>query len=44
MLLVHACRSIVMAGHTALPVRGRYRYHEGFLTAGVSVAAGEPTQ
>ena len=37
--LVHACRSIVMGGHTALPLRGRYRYHEGFLTAGVSVAA-----
>jgi 4'-phosphopantetheinyl transferase EntD len=44
MFLVHASRSIVMAGHTALPLQGRYRYHEGFLTAGVGVAAGEFAQ
>ena len=37
--LVRAGRSIAMAGHTALPLQGRYRYHEGFVTAGLSVAA-----
>jgi 4'-phosphopantetheinyl transferase EntD len=38
MFLIHAGRSIAMAGYTALPMQGRYRYHEGFVTAGVAVA------
>jgi hypothetical protein len=33
-----------MAGLAALPMQGRYRYHEGFVTAGVSVAAAQAAQ
>jgi len=40
MFLAHANRAIAMAAHAALPMQGRYRYHEGFVTAGISVAAG----
>jgi 4'-phosphopantetheinyl transferase EntD len=42
-LLVHARRPIAMARHSALPLQGRYRYHEGFVTAGLCVAASAPT-
>jgi 4'-phosphopantetheinyl transferase EntD len=42
--LVHARRAIAMAEHSALPLQGRYRYHEGFLTAGLCVAASAPSR
>jgi 4'-phosphopantetheinyl transferase EntD len=44
MFLIHASRVIAMAGLAALPMQGRYRYHEGFVTAGVSVAAAQAAQ
>jgi 4'-phosphopantetheinyl transferase EntD len=37
---IHATRSIALRTHTALPVQGRYLYHEGFVTAGMSLVAG----
>jgi 4'-phosphopantetheinyl transferase EntD len=44
MFLIHPSRAIAMAAHTALPIEGRYRYHEGFVTAGVSAAATQAAQ
>jgi 4'-phosphopantetheinyl transferase EntD len=37
---IHPTRSLAMAEHAPLPLRGRYLFHEGFVTAGVGVAAG----
>jgi 4'-phosphopantetheinyl transferase EntD len=37
--LVHAIRSIALAEHAVLPLQGCHRYHEEFVTAGVSVTA-----
>jgi hypothetical protein len=41
MFRIHATRSIALRTHTALPVDGRYLYHEGLVTVGMSVAAGD---
>jgi 4'-phosphopantetheinyl transferase EntD len=35
---IHATRRIAVSTHTALPMRGRYLYHEGLVTAGISLA------
>jgi 4'-phosphopantetheinyl transferase EntD len=35
---IHATRSIAVRTHTALPMQGRYLYHEGLVTAGMSLA------
>jgi 4'-phosphopantetheinyl transferase EntD len=35
---IHAIRSIALRTRTALPVQGRYLYHEGFVTAGLALA------
>jgi 4'-phosphopantetheinyl transferase EntD len=37
---MHPTRSIAVCAHTALPLHGRYLFHEAFVTAGMSVAAG----
>ena len=33
---VHARRPLVLAQHAKLPLQGRYLFHDGFITAGVS--------
>jgi 4'-phosphopantetheinyl transferase EntD len=35
---IHAIRSIAFRTRTALPMQGRYLYHEGLVTAGVAIA------
>jgi 4'-phosphopantetheinyl transferase EntD len=40
--LVHPIRSIALAERSRLPLQGRYRYHEEFVTAAASVPAAEP--
>jgi 4'-phosphopantetheinyl transferase EntD len=42
---IHATRSLAIAQYAALPLRGRYLYHEGFVTAGLAwTAAAVPVQ
>jgi 4'-phosphopantetheinyl transferase EntD len=36
---IHATRSIALHTRTALPVQGRYLFHEGLVTAGLGLAA-----
>jgi 4'-phosphopantetheinyl transferase EntD len=36
---IHATRSIAIAQCTALPMQGRYLFHEGLVTAGIALAA-----
>jgi 4'-phosphopantetheinyl transferase EntD len=36
---IHATRSIRIAKYGALPMQGRYLFHEGFVTAGMGLAA-----
>lgn len=36
---VHAMRDLAIAKLTALPLQGRYRFHEGYISAAVSLAA-----
>jgi 4'-phosphopantetheinyl transferase EntD len=36
---IHATRNIALSTHTALPVQGRYTYHEELVTAGISLPA-----
>jgi 4'-phosphopantetheinyl transferase EntD len=36
---IHAIRSIALRTRTALPVQGRYLFHEGLVTAGLGLAA-----
>jgi 4'-phosphopantetheinyl transferase EntD len=36
---IHATRAIALAKRTALPMRGRYLFHEEFLTAGIGLSA-----
>lgn len=36
---IHPTRSIAMAARTALPLQGRYLFHEEFVTAGMGLAA-----
>jgi 4'-phosphopantetheinyl transferase EntD len=38
--LIHATRSIAISTQAALPLPGRYVFHEAFVTAGMSLAAG----
>jgi 4'-phosphopantetheinyl transferase EntD len=35
--LIHATRAIALRTRTALPLQGRYLYHEGFVTAGMAL-------
>jgi 4'-phosphopantetheinyl transferase EntD len=37
--LIQATRGIAMSKHTAMPMPGRYLFHEGFVTAGMGLAA-----
>jgi 4'-phosphopantetheinyl transferase EntD len=37
----HALRRIALLRHAALPLQGRYRFHETFVTAGIGLAADE---
>jgi 4'-phosphopantetheinyl transferase EntD len=39
---IHAMRSIAFSAHAALPMQGRYLLHEGWLTAGMALAAATP--
>jgi 4'-phosphopantetheinyl transferase EntD len=34
---IHATRDIAMSTRTALPIRGRYLFHEAFVTAGIAL-------
>lgn len=36
---VHALRRLAIAGYAAVPLAGRYRLHEGFVTAGIGLLA-----
>jgi hypothetical protein len=36
---IHATRSIAIAQRATLPMHGRYLFHEGFVTAGMALAA-----
>jgi 4'-phosphopantetheinyl transferase EntD len=36
---IHPARGIALLTRTALPLQGRYLYHEGFVTAGMGLAA-----
>jgi len=40
---IHATRRIVLSSHAAMPLQGRYLFHEKFVTAGIALkrAAGE---
>jgi 4'-phosphopantetheinyl transferase EntD len=37
---IHASRSITLRTHSALPLQGRYLYHEELVTGGMSLVAG----
>jgi len=37
---IHATRRLAIAAHTAQALRGRYLFHEGFVTAGMALAGG----
>ena len=37
---VHATRPIAIAEHATFPIPGRYRFHEGFASAGMALPAG----
>jgi enterobactin synthetase component D / holo-[acyl-carrier protein] synthase len=42
---IHATRSLAIAEYAALPLRGRYLFHEGFVTAGLGwIAEAVPLQ
>ena len=42
---IHAMRSLAIAGYAALPLPGRYLFHEGFVTAGLGLSgAAVPVQ
>jgi hypothetical protein len=36
---IHATRRIALRTHIAQPLQGQYLYHEGFVTAGMRLAA-----
>jgi 4'-phosphopantetheinyl transferase EntD len=38
---IHAMRRIALSERTTLPMQGRYLFHEGYLTAGVGMAAAD---
>lgn len=38
---IHATRSIAMCMHTPMPMQGRYQFHQGFVTAGLGMAAAD---
>lgn len=38
--LIHATRRIALAARAALPLIGRYRFHEAFVSAGIGLAPG----
>jgi 4'-phosphopantetheinyl transferase EntD len=38
---IHATRDIVISTRTALPIQGRYRFHEAFVTAGIALATAD---
>jgi len=40
---LHAIRRIAVLEHALRPLEGRYRFHEAFVTAGIGLAAGEPS-
>jgi 4'-phosphopantetheinyl transferase EntD len=37
---IHATRDIALSTRTALPMQGRYRFHEQFVTAGIAASVG----
>jgi 4'-phosphopantetheinyl transferase EntD len=39
---IHAMRSLAIAEYALLPLHGRYLFHEGFVTAGLGIAALSP--
>jgi len=39
---IHAMRSLAIAAYATLPLQGRYLFHEGFVTAGLGIAALSP--
>jgi 4'-phosphopantetheinyl transferase EntD len=41
---VHATRRLVLAQRTAMPMQGRYLFHQEFVTAGLGLAAGDYVQ
>ncbi len=41
---VHASRHLAMAQRTSMPMRGRYLFHQGFVSAGLSLAAADYVQ
>jgi 4'-phosphopantetheinyl transferase EntD len=41
---IHATRSIAMCMHTAMPMQGRYQFHQEFVTAGLGFAAAASVQ
>jgi 4'-phosphopantetheinyl transferase EntD len=41
---IHPTRHIAMCKHAAMPMQGRYLFHQEFVTAGVGVAAGDYVQ
>lgn len=41
---VHATRHLAMAQRTAMPMQGRYLFHQEFVTAGLSLAAADYVQ
>jgi 4'-phosphopantetheinyl transferase EntD len=41
---VHASRHLAMAERTAMPMRGRYLFHQGLVSAGLSLATADYVQ
>ena len=41
---VHATRHLAMSQRTAMPMQGRYLFHQGFVSAGLALAAGDYVQ
>ena len=42
--MIHATRRIALAERAALPLQGRYSFHEQFLTAGIALSAADLSQ
>ena len=38
---IHPARALAIVAHAAVPLQGRYLFHEGFVTAGMETAAAE---
>jgi 4'-phosphopantetheinyl transferase EntD len=38
---IHAMRGVAIAAHATLPLRGRYLFHEGWVTAGMGLVAAQ---